>query len=221
MKISLDEYLVWTNGTIVINQTLVYSWIVMAILIVSAIVFRIRLKRGKSFGKLQNFFEVVITILEDQIKKIGECDIKNLFPYVATLFIYIFLSNMISLIPGFKSPTASLSTTVALTIIVIFIGFINGFVTKGFLGCLSKYVKPVPFLLPLNIISDITSNFSLAIRLYGNVMAGSIISIILLQISFLSVGFPVLMSLLSVISGAIQAYIFTILAMINISATSK
>lgn len=221
MNISPDQTILWESGFLHINKTLLLSWIVMGILIVLAILTRMSLIKNKdnkkNIGKLENAFELIILTLENQIKNISKIEFKLVFPVIASIFLFILMSNLLGLVPGFEAPTASLSTTLSLTIVVIILTFYIGFKTKG-LGYFQKYIKPSPFLLPLNIISDVTTTFSLSVRLYGNIMAGGVIAIILSQIIFLSIGFPVIINLLGTITSFIQAYIFSILAMIFISA---
>ncbi|MDR3290268.1 MAG: F0F1 ATP synthase subunit A [Rickettsiales bacterium] len=212
MNISTDSILIF-DGFLKINATIFYTWIVMAIALFFAIMTRICLTHTKNIGKLQNFFEFLIMTIEEQIKTMGEVNIFFIFPFIATLFIFILMSNLLSIIPSFYSPTASLSTTAALAIIVVFSGYFYGIKRVGFFGFLKKFIKPAPFLLPLNIISDISSNCALAIRLYGNVMSGMILGAIVGNIVFLELGFPVFLHILDFMSSSIQAYIFSILSL--------
>lgn len=222
MRISTDEAILFQNGFITINNTLLFSWIVMFILIVLAILFKKGISKNTQYKdkptNLQNFFEVLISAIETQVKQISDKKIEIVFPFIATLFLYIFLSNLISLIPFTSSPTGSLSTTLALAISTFIFSISFGIKDKGFFGYFKKYFKPIPLLLPLNIIGELSKIISLSIRLYGNIMSSGVILVILSQITFLSTGFPVVISLLGTVSGAIQAYIFSILSMIAISS---
>lgn len=223
MNISTDEIIIFQNGFININGTLLFSWLVMLILIAFAVLIRFNLYKHRNDYKnvsngIQNFFESLIECIDSQIKQISDKSIERVFPFIATLFIYIALSNLISLIPTFSSPTASLSTTVALAISMFVFSIYNGTREKGFFGYFKKYFKPMPLLLPLNLIGDASNIISLSVRLYGNIMSSGAIVFILSQITFLSAGFPILISLLSTITGVIQAYIFSILSMIAISS---
>lgn len=222
MRISTDEAILFQNGFITINNTLLFSWIVMFILIVLAILFKKGISKNTQYKdkptNLQNFFEVLIGAIETQVKQISDKKIEIVFPFIATLFLYIFLSNLISLIPFTSSPTGSLSTTLALAISTFIFSINFGIKDKGFFGYFKKYFKPIPLLLPLNIIGELSKIISLSIRLYGNIMSSGVILVILSQITFLSTGFPVVISLLGTVSGAIQAYIFSILSMIAISS---
>lgn len=218
MNITPDTIVFYKNGFFEINQTIISSWIVMVVIIIAALLFRIFLTNGKGITKIQNFFEMFTMIMEDQVKSIGggEKCFKYVFPFMSTLFLYILVSNLISLIPRFVSPTSSLTTTVALAMCVFIFSFIVGFKVKG-IKFLKKYIEPTPVMLPLNIISSCSTVVSLSFRLYGNIMSSWIIINILMQIKFLSLVLPVFVNLLGTISGVIQAYIFMMLSMIFVS----
>jgi F-type H+-transporting ATPase subunit a len=213
MDISTDSIIIFQNTAFTINATIFYTWIVMAIVLTASIILKFYLTSTNKIGKLQTFFETIIMTIEEQIKNVGKVDMNFVFPFIGTLFLFIITSNLLSLIPTFHSPTASFSTTIALSLIVVFTGFAYQIKQVGFLNFLKKYMKPVAFMLPLNIIGDISSNCALAIRLYGNVMSGMVLGAIVAKISFLSLGFPIFLSILDCISSVIQAYIFSILAL--------
>ena len=90
MKISPDQYIIWKIGFIEINSTILFTWIVMAILIGFALILRLRLNREKTLGGLQSFFEAVIIMLENQVKDAGFKNMKFIFPVIATLFLFVF-----------------------------------------------------------------------------------------------------------------------------------
>lgn len=220
MKITTDDYILYQNGFVKLNYTILFSWIVMLILIAFALIVRNSMKKKKVNDKnvsiIQASAEVVIDLIEQQVKQLTNIGVNTIFPFISTLFLYIIISNLISLIPFCQSPTASLSTTVALatTTFIFALGF--GIRERG-IGYFKKYFKPVFIMAPLNVIGDLSKVISLSVRLYGNMVSSSIILLILSEIVFLSVGFPVLINLLGTISGAIQAYIFSMLSMILIS----
>ncbi len=216
MKITPDQYIVWQNGFFKINHTILFTWFIMAVMIIVALILRAVLTHEKNIGKLQNFFEILITGIKDQVEKMGKVDLNFVFPFIATIFIFILFSNLLQIIPFFHSPTASLSTTVALVVVVVSLGIIYGVKRVGVIGYLKKYIRPTVVMLPMNIISDISSNCALAIRLYGNIMSGMVIGAVVSQIAFLALGFPIFLSILSFISSVIQAYIFSILALVFI-----
>ena len=221
MNISTDELVFWKYGFININATILYTWIVMAILTLLAYITKRSIVNHIVIGKTENFFELLTDIIKDQIKSVTEMGFNKVFPFVTCLFLFILISNLISLIPDFSSPTASLSTTFALVFLVVVFSIFIGIQSKGLKKYLSKYTKPVKLMLPFLVMNDIISNFSMAFRLYGNVMSGGIISAVLMKISFLSVGFPVILNLLSFMTGAIQAYVFSVLSMIFLASADN
>ena len=216
MNISTDQIIIFKNQYFEINYTIFSTWIMMFAILCVAIILKIYLTKEKGIGKLQNFFEVLVVGIEEQIEKMGKVDMKYIFPFIATLFIFILFANLLQLIPFLSSPTASLSTNIALVILVVLMGFGYGIKKVGFFKYFKKYTKPSIVMLPMNIISDISGNCALAIRLYGNIMSGMVISAIVSQIVFLALGFPIFLSILSFISSIIQAYIFSILALVFI-----
>ena len=218
MNISTDQFIVWNNGFLKINHTILFTWFAMAIIFIIVFILNRFLTHKKNIGKLQNFFEVLIVGINDQIKQMGNIDVKMVFPFIATLFIFIIFSNLLQIIPFFHSPTASLSTTIALVIMVICMGLFYGIKKVGVISYIKKYTKPTPIILPMNIISDVSSNCALAIRLYGNIMSSMLIGAIISKIAFLALGFPIFLNILSFISSIIQAYIFSVLALVFIAS---
>ena len=216
MKYTPDQYILWEKGIFNLNLTLVYTWAVMIFIILLSVIVTRKLSSGKKISKLQNLLEAIVDGIDTQVRDMSENNVQHLMPLAGTLFIFILVSNLISLIPGVIAPTASMSTTAALAIFVFISMMFYGMKKKGILGYFKKYLKPMPFLLRLNIISDISGNFALAVRLYGNMMSGVVISAVMLKIMFLAWGFPVFIQLLGLISAVIQAYIFSVLAMIFI-----
>jgi F-type H+-transporting ATPase subunit a len=135
------------------------------------------------------------------------------------LFIFILVSNVLGVVPGFVPPTASLSTTTALALCVFFAVPIYGVAARGVGPYLSSYMRPNPFMLPFNILSELSRTLALAVRLFGNVMSFTKIVAILLAIAPLV--FPALLNALGLLTGVIQAYIFAVLAIVYISAGSR
>ena len=217
MNITTDTHIYFQYGFFKVNTTLLFSWIVMLILIITAIILNRCIKSGK-FSNIQNFFEALITTIENQIKTISTKSVTTVFPFIATLFIYIIVANLIALIPNFESPTGSLSTTVAFALLTFIFSVVYGIKQKGFGGYIKGYFKPIALLMPLNVIGQLSKIVSLSFRLYGNIMSTGAIIFILMSIPFLSVGFPVLINLLATIGGVIQAYIFAILSLIAIAS---
>jgi F-type H+-transporting ATPase subunit a len=140
-------------------------------------------------------------------------------PFIGTLFLFVGASSLSSIIPDFEPPTGSLSTTVALALCVFFAVPFFGIAARGLGGYLASYVQPTVIMLPFNIISEASRTLALAVRLFGNMMSGAMIVGILLTITpFL---FPVVMTVLGLLTGMVQAYIFTILAAVYIAAATR
>ena len=220
MQITTDEIIYYQNGIFKINATILFSWIVMAILIIFSIFVKKNIKNkklnNKSISTLQVISELVIDFIEKQINSGTNIGTNIIFPFISTLFLFIILTNLISLLPFSSSPTGSLSTTVALAITTFIFAILIGIKEKG-LCFFKKYFEPIFIMAPINIVGDIAKVVSMSIRLYGNITSTSVVITIILEITFLSVGFPVLINILSMISGIIQAYIFSTLAIMMMS----
>jgi len=149
-----------------------------------------------------------------------QVDARPYLPFVGTLFLFIAISNVLSIFPGYQQPTGSLNTTAALAIAVLLAVPAFGIARVGFWRYLKSYLEPTPFMLPFTILGEITRTMALAVRLFGNIMSGSVIVVILLSITPLF--FPVIMQVFGLLIGILQAYIFAVLAMVYIaSATAE
>lgn len=219
MTIDPSEIIYVQWGFVKITATLVFMWITMAVLILSAWLLTRKMKSHGKIGKRQNIAEALVTLLHDQIFQITQKKSPNLLPFVGTLFIFIMGTVVLSIVPWFISPTGSLNTTIALALCVFFAVPVYGISSQGIKGYLKEYIKPTVIMLPFNIISEFSRAVSLAVRLYGNIMSSTIIVGILLTI--IPLLFPVLLQLLGLLTGAIQAYIFAILSIVYISAATK
>jgi F-type H+-transporting ATPase subunit a len=219
MRISPDQWLLWQAGPIPLNATIVFTWIVMAILVIGARLITWRLRDDEHLSRWQTLLEVVVTGLNDQIAEVSQQNPGRFRAFIGTLFLFILISNLLSVVPGFSPPTGSLSTTTALAICVLIAVPLYGIAERGIGGYLANYLKPTPFMLPFNLVGEISRTVALAVRLYGNVMSGTVIVGILLSVvPFL---FPVVMQLLGLLTGVIQAYIFAVLAMVYIASATR
>ena len=220
MELTPDTTVYWQWQWVTINATLVNTWIVMALLV------------GASWGvtrhfgltapttRAQTMLEALVAGVDGQIRAITQQPTQRLLPFVGTLFLFIAAANLFSIVPGFRSPTGSLSTTAALATCVFLAVPLYGIATRGLGGYLRLYIQPSPFMLPFNIIGELSRTLALAVRLFGNIMSGEMIIAILLSI--VPLFFPVIMQLLGMLVGVIQAYIFAVLATVYIgSATAE
>lgn len=219
MEISPDTSVLFNIGPVPVNATIVFTWVVMILLILAALLVRLRLSDSGELTPAQNFWEAVLETINNQIRQVSGQDPGPYLPFIGTLFLFIAVSNILSVVPGFRPPTASLSTTTALALCVLIAVPLFGLAERGVLGYLRSYVQPSPLMIPFNVIGEISRTIALAIRLYGNVMSGTVIAGILISIA--PFFFPVVMQLLGLLTGVIQAYIFAILAVVYIASATR
>jgi len=219
MELTPDKLVYGQWGPVVLNATIVYTWGVMILLTGGSWLVTRRLSKGPGLSRWQNLLEVLVSTMRNQIRDVSQQEPGRYLPFVGTLFLFILVPNILSVAPGFEPPTASLSTTTALAICVFVAVPLYGIARQGLLAYLKNYTQPAWFMLPFNVIGELSRTVALAIRLYGNVMSGTLIVGILL--SLVPLFFPVVMNLLGLITGVIQAYIFAILAMVYIAASTR
>lgn len=218
MILNPDSIVLWQVGSVGISATLVNTWGLMLLLVLGAWRITRRLSTDTRISRWQNLLEVLVTAMRDQIREVSHRDPGHHLPFVGTLFVFIAVANLLAIIPGYRPPTGSLSTTTALAICVFIAVPAYGIVEKGMLGYLRDYLRPTPFMLPFNVIGEVSRTIALAVRLYGNIMSGTMIVAILLSITpFL---FPIVMQALGLLTGMIQAYIFAVLAMVYIASAA-
>ncbi len=219
MQLSPDEMIFWQYGFAKVNVTIVTSWVLMLILIVGAKLITRKVVAEGSITRWQGLLEVIVTTINKQIEGVGLKKPEKYIGFIGSLFLFIAASNLFTIIPGYTSPTGSLSTTAALSVCVFVAVPFFGIQERGFFGYLKTYIKPTFIMLPFNIISEISRTLALAVRLFGNMMSGAMIVGILLTIA--PIIFPVVMSLLGLLTGMVQAYIFTILATVYIAGAAQ
>lgn len=219
MSISPDELIFWQWGVIKLNGTIVYTWIVMAILVLGSWWITRNLSSDSTISRGQNMLEAIIVLVRDQIREVSQQGPDRFLPFVGTLFIFIAFSNLLSVVPGFEPPTGSLSTTAALALCVFIAVPIYGISDQGWRVYLRQYLQPTPFMLPFNIIGELSRTLALAVRLFGNVMSGTMIVGVL--ISIVPIFVPIIMTSFGLITGTIQAYIFAILTMVYIASATR
>ncbi len=219
MSITPDDRIFWQSGIFEVNATMVYTWFVMGLLVIFALLIRRKLTSSTRISKPQHIIEVILLFVEDQIHEVTQEDPKPFLPFIATLFLFILTSNILSMVPGYEPPTGSLSTTAALAICVFIAVPLFGISKAGIRGFLGHYVEPTVIMLPFNVIGDFSRTLALAVRLFGNVMSGRMVLGILLIITPLI--FPIVFQALELVIGIVQAYIFTILAIVYVGAASK
>jgi F-type H+-transporting ATPase subunit a len=219
MDISPDSFILWEWGFVKLNATIVFTWLVMALLVLISWLVTRGLSADSRIPPGQNLLEVLVETLRNQIEEVGQQNPDRYLPFVGTLFIFIAFSNLLAVVPGFNPPTGSLSTTAALAICVFVAVPLYGISRLGLSTYLRQYAEPTPLMLPFNIIGELSRTLALAVRLFGNVMSGTMIVAVLLSI--VPLFFPVVMQLLGLVTGLIQAYIFAILAMVYIASATR
>jgi len=218
MTINPDQIILFQQGWFTINATIAFTWMLIIILSIGSWLITRRLTSEGALTRWQNLLEVLIGGIKGQIREVSRQEPGPYLPFVGTLFIFIAISNILAIVPGYIPPTSSLSTTAALAICVFIAVPIFGIAQRGIPSYLKQYIQPTFFMLPFNIIGELSRTLALAVRLYGNMMSGTIIIAILLTITPLI--FPVVMQALGLLTGLIQAYIFAILAMVYIASAS-
>ncbi|MBI5870034.1 MAG: F0F1 ATP synthase subunit A [Actinobacteria bacterium] len=218
MEISPDTKVIWTWGFVNINLTLIFTWGVMALIVFCAWLATRNLKMHPPLSRWQNIFEAVVTLMRNHIREIIGPDISRYLPFLGTLFLFISFSNLLIVIPEYRPPTGSLSTTAALALCVFFAVPIYSIAAQGVGGFLRHYIEPSPLMLPMHILGDFTRTLTLAVRLFGSIMSESMIAGALLAI--IPFFLPVVMKLFGLLIGQIQAYIFAVLAAIYIASAA-
>ena len=211
--------IVWQHGFLKLNATIVTTWALMLVLAVGAKLITRKLSIGLKRSRWQNLLEIVVNAIEKQIEEIGLREPQKYLGFLGTLFLFVATANLCTIIPGYEPPTGSLSTTAALALCVFVAVPLFGIEEQGVGGYLKAYLQPTVIMLPFNIISEISRTLALAVRLFGNMMSGTMIIAILLTITpFI---FPILMTALGLLTGMVQAYIFSILATVYIAAAAR
>jgi F-type H+-transporting ATPase subunit a len=219
MRISPDQLVYWQLGYFKVNATIAFTWALMLVLVLGSLLITRRLSTGLHRSRWQNVLEIIVLGITDQIKQVGLSDPNKFLPFLGTLFLFVATASLCIVIPGYEPPTGSLSTTTALALCVLVAVPIFGISDQGIVGYLKTYTQPTLIMLPFNVISELSRTLALAVRLFGNMMSGAMIFAILLTIvPFI---FPVVMTMLGLLTGMVQAYIFTILAAVYIAAATR
>ena len=213
---SPDDIVLWQWRFITINATLVCTWIVMAVLVAGSFLVTRRISEGRKVSRWQSLFEMVVSQIRSEISEFSRRDPDPFLPFVGTLFIFILVSNVLTVVPWFQAPTLSLSTTAALSICVFAAVPIYGILDQGLFGYLKHYIKPSPFMMPFHVIGELSRTLALAVRLFGNMMSSAKVAGVLLAV--IPFVFPAVMDAFGLLIGVIQAYIFAVLAMVYISS---
>jgi F-type H+-transporting ATPase subunit a len=211
--------LFWQYGPFKLNGTIAFTWGLMIALGFGSKLITRRLSTGLQRTRWQNLLEIVVTGIDRQIADVGLRRPGEFIGFLGTLFLYIASASLCTVIPGYEPPTGSLSTTAALALCVLAAVPYFGIKEAGIRTYLKSYAEPTVIMLPFNIISELSRTLALAVRLFGNMMSGTMILAILLTIT--PFVFPIAMSALGLLTGMVQAYIFSILAAVYIAAATR
>jgi F-type H+-transporting ATPase subunit a len=219
MRLSPDELVFWQYGWFTLNATIVFTWAIILVMAIGAKLITRQLSTDHQRSRWQNLLEIVICGIQQQIADIGLKQPRKYIGFLGTLFLFVAVSALCTVIPGYEPPTGSLSTTMALAMCVFVAVPMFGIEAQGIGGYLRTYIEPTVIMLPFNLISEASRTLALAVRLFGNMMSGAMIMAILLTITPLM--FPIVMTLLGLLTGMVQAYIFSILAAVYIAAATR
>jgi F-type H+-transporting ATPase subunit a len=218
VRLSSDQLILWQHGFVRLNATIVTTWALMLFLTGGAKLITRKLGAEVRISRWQCTLEILVTGIVKQIADVGLRGPRQYIGFIGTLFLFVAMANVFTIVPGYEPPTGSLSTTAALAACVFVAVPLFGIRQRGLRGYLRSYLQPTVLMLPFNIISEFTRTLALAVRLFGNMMSGTMIVGILLSITpFI---FPVAMSALGLLTGMVQAYIFSILATVYIAAAT-
>jgi F-type H+-transporting ATPase subunit a len=219
MRLSPDQWIFWQHGFVKFNATIAFTWLLMALLVAGSAWITRDLGNGRTLSRWQCLLEIVISGIGQQIREVGLERPQRYIGFLGTLFLFVAASSLSTVVPGFQPPTSSLSTTTALALCVFVAVPFYGISGQGLRRYLRSYLEPTVIMLPFNIIGEVSRTLALAVRLFGNMMSGAMIVAILLGITpFL---FPVVMTVLGLLTGMVQAYIFSILAAVYIAAATQ
>ncbi|MEO1184417.1 MAG: F0F1 ATP synthase subunit A [Cyanobacteria bacterium J06636_27] len=217
--VEIGTHYYWNIGELILHgQVFIVSWVVISLLLIFSFLGSNNPTRIPE--NWQNFMEATVEFTQDIARnQIGENSYKTWFPFVTTLFLFIFGCNWIGAIIPWKlillpegelaAPTNDINTTVALALLTSLAYFYAGLRKKG-LGYFKRYLEPTPILLPINILEDFTKPLSLSFRLFGNVLADELTISVLVLLVPLFIPLPIMA--LGIFAGSVQALIFSTLA---------
>src|ERR1700728_2356828 len=219
MRLSPDQMIFWQQGFLKLNATIVFTWGLMLLLAAGSKLITRKLSTDLTRSRWQNLLEILVTAIEKQIEDVGLSPARKYIGFLGTLFLFVATASLCTVIPGYQPPTSSLSSTAALALCVFVAVPLFGIEDQGIGGYLKSYTQPTVIMLPFNIIGEFSRTLALAVRLFGNMMSGAMIIGILLTITpFI---FPIFMTMLGLLTGMVQAYIFSILAAVYIAAATR
>ncbi|HEV2548822.1 MAG TPA: F0F1 ATP synthase subunit A [Stellaceae bacterium] len=214
MESPLASAVLFYVGPVAITRPVVTTWAIILALALASYLMTRRLTLHPD--RRQAMLEVIVTGIAQQIEEVTRKDARPFLPLLGTLFIFLVACNLSDVLPGVEAPTGKLETPAALALIVFGSVHYFGVRARGPLGYLASFAEPKLVMLPLNIVSEVTRTFSLMVRLFGNVMSGGFV--MMLVVSLAGLFLPIPLMVLEILVGLVQAYIFTVLATVFIGA---
>ncbi len=213
---SYDKIVLFQWGDVSINVTIFNSWLVIALITLCCHLATRNLSYERKASRLQTALESLVLWLQREANELSGSKTNQYLGLAMGLFCFILVSNLLTIIPWFRTPTASISTTMALASVVFLAIPYFSIKNAGLVGYLKKFIDPIPLMLPMNIFSEFFSSFAMGLRLFGNMLSG------VMFVSILSAFVPLIMPLsmqgLGLLTGTIQAYIFALLAVVYSSS---
>ena len=202
-------------GTLSLSGSLLTNWLVMLLLLSFSAFIRHKLQQEDNLWRTGA--ESLFAMMENAVQEVVPNHYKQVTPFIATLWVYLVCANLLGLIPGLHSPTADLSVTAGLAVIVFVSVHWFGIRNLGLKTYLKHYLSPNPIMLPFHLMSEISRTLALAIRLFGNIMSLEMAILLVLLVAGFLVPVPLMM--LHLVEALIQAYIFGVLALLYIGTS--
>jgi len=214
----MENELTFALGPVAIGASVITTW---GIMLVITLIAWLSSRHPDMLlpGKLQTTVEGIVAAIDEAITAVAPEHGRQIMPFIASLWLFLIIANLVGLIPGLHSPTRDLSVTSALAVLVFFSVHWFGIKTQGLKNYLHHYLSPSPILLPFHILSELTRTLALAIRLFGNMMSLEMAAMLVLLVAGFLAPIPVLM--LHIIEALVQAYIFGMLALIYVAGAMQ
>ncbi len=213
----MENHLSFVLGPLVISPSIFTTWGIMGVIILFAWLSTRQLEISPK--GLQTTVEAIVTVIDEAINEVAPEQGRQLLPFIATLWLFLIVANLVGLIPELHAPTSDLSVTSALAVLVFVSVHWFGIKTLGIKHYLQHYLTPSPILLPFHIISEFTRTLALAVRLFGNMMSLEMAAMLILLVAGFLAPIPILM--LHIIEALVQAYIFGMLALIYLAGAMQ
>ena len=204
---------IFVLGPIAITNTVVTTWMIMAV--IWLLVWMLKHRLHIEPGPVQVAIEGIVSAIEDGVAAVSPQHTRQIMPFIGSLWIFLVVANLFGLIPLAHAPTRDLSATAALAFLVFLSTHWFGIRLQGIKEYLRHYLSPSPILLPFHLISEITRTIALAVRLFGNIMSLEMTAMLILLVAGFLAPVPILM--LHIVESLVQAYIFGMLALIYVA----